>query len=69
MAEDDGFIVERETGGVKQSQTRKPVKIKLKRAEDGRYTWELTGENPDDVIATDRKLREQLLGAGKTKGR
>lgn len=38
----------------------KPVKIKLKRGENGTYTWELTGDNARKIIDADRKLRKYL---------
>lgn len=37
-----------------------PVKIKLKRSGDGDYSWELSGDDADKVIQTDRKLKESL---------
>jgi hypothetical protein len=37
-----------------------PVKIKLKRSGDGGYSWELSGDDADKVIQTDKKLKESL---------
>ncbi len=37
-----------------------PVKIKLKRSGDGDYSWELSGDDADKVIQTDKKLKESL---------
>jgi hypothetical protein len=42
---------------IKQSRYRKPVKIKLKRMDDGKYSWELTGDSVEAVIRADRRLR------------
>jgi hypothetical protein len=45
---------------IQQVMPKKPVRIKLKRKEDGTYAWELVGSDPDEVISVDRKLREYL---------
>lgn len=45
---------------IQQIMPKKPVRIKLKRKEDGTYTWELVGGDPDEVISVDMKLREYL---------
>lgn len=37
-----------------------PVKIKLKRSGDGGYSWELSGDDAEKVIQTDKKLKESL---------
>lgn len=33
-----------------------PVKIKLKRNGDGEYSWELSGDDVEKVIETDKRL-------------
>ncbi len=43
---------------------KKPVAIKLKRLESGKYTWELKGDNADEILGVDKKLRERL-GVGR----
>jgi len=45
---------------IQQVRPKKPVKIKLKRSGDGKYTWELTGDDVDEIVNTDRRLRKQL---------
>ncbi|MBF0328808.1 MAG: hypothetical protein HQL10_06595 [Nitrospirae bacterium] len=45
---------------VKQIAPRKPVKIKLHRSANGAYNWDLTGDNVDDIIRADARLRKQL---------
>ncbi|MEW6674685.1 MAG: hypothetical protein AB1348_01470 [Nitrospirota bacterium] len=45
---------------IQQVKPQKPVKIKLKRSAEGKYTWELTGDNVDEVVKTDRQLRKML---------
>lgn len=37
-----------------------PVKIKLKRSGEGDYSWELSGDDAEKVIQTDKKLKESL---------
>lgn len=38
----------------------KPVKIKLKRSTAGKYSWDLTGDNLNEIIHIDSKLRKLL---------
>lgn len=45
---------------IRQERLQKPVRIKLKRLENGKYTWELTGDNAEDIIEADKKLREYI---------
>ncbi|MBM4135376.1 MAG: hypothetical protein FJ241_00925 [Nitrospira sp.] len=45
---------------IQQVKPKKPVKIKLKRLSEGKYTWELTGDDVDEVVRTDKKLRKLL---------
>jgi len=45
---------------LQQIKTKKPVKIKLKRTAKDEYSWELSGDDADEVVRTDRKLRKML---------
>ncbi len=45
---------------IQQVKPKKPVRIKLKRASDGKYTWELTGDDVDEVVKADTKLKKLL---------
>lgn len=45
---------------IKNVRPRKPPKIKLKRDEDGKYSWEITGGDVEAVKEADSKLREYL---------
>jgi len=45
---------------IQQVKPKKPVKIKLKRSADDRYTWELTGDDVDEIVKADRRLRKLL---------
>ena len=45
---------------IQQIKPKKPVHIKLKRTATGKYTWDLTGDNVDEIIKADRRLRRQL---------
>ncbi len=38
----------------------KPVKIKLKRSTAGKYSWDLTGDNLNEIIQIDSELRKSL---------
>ncbi len=43
-----------------QAKPRKPLKINLKRNSKNDYSWEINGENVDDIINADKKLRKGL---------
>lgn len=45
---------------IQQVRPPKPVKIKIHRTAKGEYTWELTGDNVDEIANADRKLRKLL---------
>lgn len=50
----------RENPEIKQVTPKKPVRIKLKRLSGGGYTWEITGDDAEEVLKADKKLRETL---------
>ncbi len=45
---------------LREIKPHKPVKIKLKRNAQGEYSWDLSGNDADKIIAADKKLRESL---------
>ena len=45
---------------LQQIRPKKPVRIKLKRTAKDDYSWELTGDDVDEIIKTDRRLRSML---------
>ena len=45
---------------VQQVRPKKPVRIKLHRAGKGDYSWDLTGDDADEVVRTDKRLRKML---------
>jgi hypothetical protein len=45
---------------IQQVRPKKPVKIKLRRSPKDEYTWELSGDDADEIVKTDRKLRKML---------
>ena len=45
---------------IRQIRPQKPVRIKLHRTAKGEYTWDLTGDNVDEIVKTDRRLRKLL---------
>jgi len=45
---------------IQQVKPRKPVRIKLKRSAEGKYSWDLSGDNVDEVVRTDRRLIKLL---------
>lgn len=45
---------------IQQVKPKKPVRIKLRRSADDKYTWEITGDDVDEIVRADRKLRRLL---------
>jgi hypothetical protein len=45
---------------IQQIKPRKPVRIKLKRSTEGKYTWDLSGDDADDIVKADKRLRKLL---------
>jgi len=45
---------------IQQVKPKKPVKIKLKRLTDGKYTWDLTGDDVDEIVRADKRLKKLL---------
>ena len=45
---------------IQQIKPKKPVKIKLKRTGEGKYIWDLTGDDLDEIVKADKKLRKLL---------
>jgi hypothetical protein len=58
-AEKDNFQFTKQTE-LQQLKPKKPVKIKLRRSAKNEYTWELTGDDTDEILKTDKKLRRML---------
>jgi hypothetical protein len=45
---------------IQQVRPQKPVKIRLHRNAKGEYSWDLDGDNVDEIVNTDKKLRRLL---------
>jgi hypothetical protein len=45
---------------IQQVRPRRPVKIRLKRSAEGKYTWDLTGDDVDQIIRADKRLKKLL---------
>ena len=45
---------------IQQVKPRKPVRIKLHRSPKDGYSWDLTGDNVDEIIKADRRIRSLL---------
>jgi len=45
---------------IQQVKPKKPVRIKLRRSADDKYTWEITGDDADEIVRADRRLRRLL---------
>lgn len=58
-AENTDFQFKKQTE-IQQVRPPKPVKIKVHRNTKGEYSWELSGDNVDELAVVDRKLRKAL---------
>jgi len=58
-AEKDGFQFKKQPE-LQQIKPKKPVKIKLRRSPRDEYTWELAGDDAEEIVKTDRRLRKML---------
>ena len=45
---------------IQKIRPKKPVRIKLKRTAAGKYSWDLTGDDVDEVVKADKRLRTLL---------
>lgn len=45
---------------IQQVRPKKPVKIKVHRNAKGEYSWEFSGDNIDDIVSADKRLRKAL---------
>jgi hypothetical protein len=45
---------------VQQVKPKKPVRIKLHRNAKGEYQWDITGDNADEIVRADKRLRKLL---------
>jgi hypothetical protein len=59
VAEKDEFQFKKQPE-LQQIKPKKPVKIKLRRSPKDEYTWELAGDDADEIVKTDRRLRKML---------
>jgi hypothetical protein len=60
LSEDKKDVQIKKEPALQQIKTKKPVRIKLKRTVDGKYTWDLTGDDVDEVIKIDKRLKKLL---------
>lgn len=53
-------VVFKQIPEIQEIKPQKPVKIKLKRNAKGEYSWDISGDNTDEIIKADKRLRESL---------
>ena len=58
-ADKDGFQFKKQPE-LQQIKPKKPVKIRLRRSPKDEYTWELAGDDAEEIVKTDRRLRKML---------
>lgn len=59
-SEDKGNLQIKKQPEIQQIKPKKPVKVHLKRSAEGKYSWELTGDDVDEVVSADKRLRKLL---------
>jgi hypothetical protein len=59
-AEEKKVLQIRKQPEIQQVRPGKPVKIRLKRSAEGKYTWELAGDDVDQIIRADKRLKKLL---------
>jgi hypothetical protein len=59
LSAEEGFKF-RKNPKIEQVRPKKPVQIKLKRLKGGKYTWEITGYDAEEILKADEKLRKSL---------
>ena len=59
FASQEAFSVKKQPE-LQQIKPKKPVKIRLKRTAKDEYSWELSGDDADDIVRTDQRLRKLL---------
>ncbi len=60
FADDENGMEFKKEPSIQQVKPKKPVKIKLKRSAEGKYSWELSGDDVDEVVRVDRRLKRLL---------
>lgn len=50
----------KENPEIQKIKPKKPVKIKLKRTSTGKYSWDLTGDDVEEIVKIDKRLRKLL---------
>ena len=60
LSEDNKNFQFKKQTEIQQVKPKKPVKIKLKRSADNKYTWELNGDDVDEIVRADRRIRKLL---------
>lgn len=58
-AEKDEFQFSKQSE-IQQVRPKKPVKIKVHRNAKGEYSWEFSGDNIDEIVNADKRLRKAL---------
>lgn len=45
---------------IQQIKPKKPVRVKLRRSAEDKYTWEITGDDVDEIVRADKRIRKLL---------
>jgi hypothetical protein len=60
LSGDEGFRFGKNPA-IEQVRPKKPVTIKLRRTAEGKYSWDITGDDAQEIINADRRLRRQFI--------
>ena len=60
FSEDTKSLPVKKQPEIQQVKPRKPVRIKLRRSAEDKYTWEITGDDVDEIVRADKRIRKLL---------
>jgi hypothetical protein len=60
FSEDTKSLPVKKQPEIQQIKPKKPVRIKLRRSAEDRYTWEITGDDVDEIVRADKRLKKLL---------
>ncbi len=60
FAEDKKNLQIKKQPEIQQVKPKKPVRIRLKRSAEGKYTWDLTGDDVEEIVRADKRLKKLL---------
>lgn len=60
FSEDTKSLPVKKQPEIQQIKPKKPVRIKLRRSAEDKYTWEIAGDDVDEIVRVDKRIRKLL---------